>query len=95
MQQLTIDILMVNGDKHQGLGVIVADQVLYSTTARKHKWGTPEQDPFLFQNFLAYAVAKRTGRYTGTWDDFCRDAAAVALHTGDDLDPTAPTTGGI
>lgn len=95
MQQFILDILMTDGTRHEGLRAIVADQVLYSSVARKHEWGSPQEDQLLFQNFLAYAVAKRTGVFAGSWDAFCEQAAAVALTHGDALDPTTPTTGAI
>lgn len=95
MQQFTLDILMTDGTRHEGLRAVVADQVLYSTVARKHGWGSPQEDQLMFQNFLAYAVAKRTGLFAGSWDAFCEQAAAVALDHSEAVDPTTPTIGGI
>ncbi|WP_115685950.1 hypothetical protein [Corynebacterium senegalense] len=77
MQQITVNVLMVDGTEHRDVKIILADQVAFSTTRQRHKWPTMEDDPVLFGSFVAFSSLKRTGAFTGTWTEFTEQCAQV------------------
>lgn len=62
--------------------VLLADKLLYETTARKHDW-TFDPNSLTGQVFLAWAAAKRTGKTTATFEEF-RDSQAVDVFLTND-----------
>lgn len=65
------------------------DLVRFDITRPKHGWPDPETAPMLWTTFIAWAAAKRTGVYEGTWEDWSnRDALDVELGGDVDVDPT-------
>ena len=92
MQHFVFNIDMVDGTEHRDVVATIADQVLFSTTRAKHKWPSFQDDPLLFQNFLAFAALRRTGAFAGGWDAFVAAALAVELLDQEDVDPTETVT---
>ncbi|QFG13042.1 tail assembly chaperone [Gordonia phage Schiebs] len=92
MQHFIFNIDMTDGTEHRNVAATIADQVAFSTTRARHKWPTMQDDPLLFQNFLAFSALRRTGAFAGGWDDFAAQALAVELVEAADVDPTVPTT---
>ncbi|MCQ4120404.1 hypothetical protein [Rhodococcus tibetensis] len=97
INRFVFDVEMVDGTVHRNVTAIVADQMAYSSTRRKHKWDGPQEDPLLFANFLAFSALRRNGLFDGGFDAFCNAAAAVAEIGDDDeaevariVDPTSP-----
>lgn len=72
----------------------IRDQVNYSDAAGKRKWRSMTDDPLMFQNYLAFSAARRTGKHRGTWDEFCDTIAEVEVDEDDEeVDPTPPAIG--
>lgn len=91
---MKLTITPVDGEPYV-VTTTIRDQVNYSDAAGKRKWRGVSDDPLLFQNYLAFSAARRTGRHTGTWDQFLDTVAEVELDEEDDEDPTAPAIGPI
>lgn len=90
--KITVDVEMLDGTEHEGIRVIGADLIRHADTAKRHKWGSLEDDPMRAQFFLGYAAMTRTGQYpkdTG-FDQFIEEVAMVAADFGDG-DATDPT----
>lgn len=66
------------------------DRVRFDMTRSKHKWPDAESAPILWLTFVAWACARRTGAYAGTWDDWSeRDALDIDVADDEaDVDPT-------
>lgn len=69
------------------------DRVRWDMTAAKHGWPKFTDAAFLGMTFLAWAALKRTGKYSGTWEEFrdndcvdidMTDADGQALEADDD-----------
>ncbi|MCP2281063.1 hypothetical protein [Nocardia amikacinitolerans] len=88
--RIVVDVAMLDGTEHLGVQTTVADQMAYARTRRTHKWDSPQDDPITFVNFLAFAALRRTGAFTGGWDEFVAQAAAVSETARDEVDPTSP-----
>lgn len=89
--KITVDIEMLDGTEYEDIRVIAADMIRHSDVARRHKWGSMEDDPMRAQIFLGYAALTRLGHYPADkgFDDFVADCAWVAGDFGDDaVDPT-------
>lgn len=97
MQKITVDVEMLDGTVHEDVRIIMADLMAYSDTARKHGWGSIQDDEIRSQAFLAYAALGRIGKIDRTtygFNDFINDCAMVYADFGDDVDPTQPATQG-
>ncbi|GAA0898700.1 hypothetical protein GCM10009551_107060 [Nocardiopsis tropica] len=86
----TIIINPVSGPKYQ-VQTIIADQVAFSHKRRQAKWPAIADDPLLAQNYIAFAAARREGKFTGTWDDFGLQTAEVTEEEIDDDEFTTVT----
>jgi hypothetical protein len=92
--RMTADVEMLDGSTHEGLRIIAADLIRHSDVARRHNWGSLEDDPLRAQLFLAYAAMTRLNLYpadTG-FDQFIDECAMAMVgddsDDGDELDPT-------
>ena len=99
MQKIWLDVEMLDGTMHKNVRIILADIIDYSDTARRHGWGTIEDDRIRATAFMAYAALGRMGyidRTTYGFNDFVSDVAMVYgdLDGGDAVDPTQPATPG-
>jgi hypothetical protein len=47
--------------------------------------------PFTFARFISFRAAKRNGKYTGTWDEFCDQC--VSVESLDEEDAPQPDPG--
>lgn len=99
MQKIWLDVEMLDGTMHENVRIILADIIDYSDTARRHGWGTIEDDQIRATAFMAYAALGRMGyidRTTYGFDEFVSDVAMVYgdLDGGDAVDPTQPATPG-
>jgi hypothetical protein len=63
------------------------EYVAWDKTAIKHKW-SPQNQPFLFASFLAFAGARREGLYVGTFDAFLEACEDVTELKAEATDPT-------
>lgn len=91
MQQMTVNVLMVDGTEHANVPVILADQVGFSSARQRHKWPTMQDDPVLAGGFMAFLAMKRLGLFTDSWDQFTASVASVSSDDDgedDGLDPT-------
>lgn len=88
--RIVLNVEMLDGTEHLDVHTTVADQMAYARTRRTHKWDAPQDDPLTFVTFLAFAALRRTGAFTGGWDDFVAQAAAVAETERDEVVPTNP-----
>lgn len=89
--KITVDVEMLDGNTYEDLRVIGADLIKHADVAKRHKWGSIEDDPMRAQFFLGYAAMTRTGNYDRNkgFDEFIEDVAMVAGDFGDDaVDPT-------
>lgn len=84
---MRFNVEMVDGTRHENVQAIVADQVKYSTTARKHKWPSASEDPLTFGYFVAFAAMYRLGLFTEGWEAFQNATADVELIEDPDPDP--------
>lgn len=67
------------------------DLVRWDITRQKHGWGSMEDAPMLWATFVAWAAAKRTGVYEGTWDTWAnQDCLSVDFDVEglEEVDPT-------
>lgn len=99
MQKILLDVEMLDGTMHEDVRIILADIIDYSDTARRHGWGTIEDDQIRATAFMAYAALGRMGhidRTTYGFNDFVSDVAMVYgdLDGADAVDPTRPATPG-
>lgn len=99
MQKILLDVEMLDGTIHNDVRIILADIIDYSDTARRHGWGTIEDDEIRAAAFMAYAALGRMGhldRTTYGFDQFVNDVAMVYgdPYGGDAVDPTRPATPG-
>ncbi|MBF6483842.1 hypothetical protein IU431_06680 [Nocardia otitidiscaviarum] len=90
IQRNYVSVAMLDGTEHQNIPTIVADEMLYASTRRRLKWDPPQDDPITFNNFMGYAALRRSGAFSGSFDDFERAAAKVVLEEGEPVDPTNP-----
>lgn len=94
-----VDVLLANGDQHTAK-LTVPDQIQWSRTSRARNW-SPD-DEILAQTFMVWHALKRSGDYSGSWEEFSeRDAEWVAEHDAEDdeddlegseQDPTVPAS---
>ncbi|AVJ48761.1 hypothetical protein SEA_SALLYSPECIAL_13 [Gordonia phage SallySpecial] len=64
------------------------DRVRWDMTAAKHKWPAFTEAPFLGLTFLAWAAMRRTGQYTGTFEQFSEtDCVDVTAPEEDEAEP--------
>lgn len=73
-----------------------ADRIGYSFHAQRYGWpklGAADLDYELWQTFLLWHAAHRTGQYVGTWDDFVGKDCEVCQPDaqGEEVDPTPAT----
>lgn len=99
MQKILLDVEMLDGTTYNDVRIILADIIDYSDTARRHGWGTIEDDQIRASAFMAYAALGRMGcidRTTYGFDQFVTDVAMVYgdLDGGDAVDPTQPAIPG-
>lgn len=59
------------------------DRVRWDLTSTRHKWPSFQDAPFLGMTFLAWAAMKRTGLYSGPWEEF-RDSDCVMVEDTSD-----------
>lgn len=97
MNKILLDIEMVDGTVYEDVRIILADMIAYSDTARRHGWGSLEDDKIRAMAFMSYAALGRLGkldRMTYGFEQFTQDCAMVSGDFGDAVDPTPSTTQG-
>lgn len=92
IQRIIIDVAMIDGTEHTGVVVTTADRMKLAATARRHKWGTLQDDPDRSITFLAWAALTRRGVFSGTWDDFVNQSETVTSPEAEDVPPTVTAT---
>lgn len=93
IQRIVVDVAMLDGTEHNAITVTTSDRMKLANTARRHKWGTLQDDPDRSITFLAYAALSRLGLFSGSWDDFVNASETVtAPDEAETVDPTATTT---
>lgn len=96
MKTSHIDIEMTNGDVHTQVRIVAADRIALENTSRSKGWRFGQSDStHLYQQqvFLGWHALKRTGEYTGTFEDFRdRDHLDSDILRGEAVlgDPTPP-----
>lgn len=81
IKQPRIDVLMSDGEQHE-VALSIPDQIQWSRTSRSRGWAP--DDELLAQTFMVWHALKRTGAYTGTWEEFSEgDAVWLAEHEDD------------
>lgn len=69
-----------------------ADYMRYEQTAKRHKWGSMQDNPAIWEIFVGWCALVRTGQYGGTWEQFTAPGGAESAVNVDgelfDLDPT-------
>lgn len=88
IQQIIADIKMIDGTEHTGVVIVTADRMKLAETARRHKWGTLQDDPDRSITFLAWHALVRRGQFTGTFADFVDQSETVTAPEAVDVDPT-------
>lgn len=58
------------------------DRVRWDMTAARQGWPSFSDAAFLGMTFLSFAALKRTGQYTGTWEEF-RDTDCADIEMTD------------
>lgn len=90
--KISVSVEMLDGNEYDDMRVISADLIRHSEVAKRHNWGSLEEDPMRAQIFMGYAAMTRLGNYPSDrgFDDFVNECAGVAADFGDgeDLDPT-------
>ena len=61
MQKILLDVEMLDGTVHSDVRIILADIIAYSDAARRHGWGSPDDDQIRASAFMAYAALGRIG----------------------------------
>lgn len=86
MQKKYATVEMADGTTYTDLRIVYADQIKYAETARRHKWGSPEDDAIRFGGFLAYAAMTRLGHYPSDkgFDEFVAEVADIDVEVPDD-----------
>lgn len=92
IQRIIIDARMLDGTEHTGVIVTTADRMKLAATARRHKWGTLQDDPDRSITFLAWAALSRNGLYPRDFDTFVNESETITAPDVVDVDPTTPTT---
>lgn len=93
IQRIRVDVAMLDGTEYNNLVVVTADRMRLAATARRHQWGTLQDDPDRSVTFLAWCAMARLGHFTGTWDDFVLASETVTSPDVDDeVDPTRQAT---
>lgn len=64
------------------------DFVAWDLVRAKRKWPAASEAPFLLNTFLAFAAAKRSGAYLGTFETFEAAVDFVKMERGDAAPPT-------
>jgi hypothetical protein len=80
------------------VGTRLVDHNMWDTTRAKHGWPKPDEAPFTWQGFLAWAASRRTGLIDPelTWERFlteCLGVESLDDDTGKVADPTPPGVG--
>lgn len=90
MQRIVVDVEMIDGRKYEKVRVFLADMIRYSDVARRHKWGSMEEDTIRAISFMAYAAMVRTGLYDGDkgFDEFAAEVAWIENEESEPVDPT-------
>ncbi len=90
---MKIIVYPVQGEKFT-VSTILADQVAFENTARVRQWGTLQESPMRAAAFLSWKAATRTGKFEGTFEDWCDSVYDATIDTkdflGGDTTPTKP-----
>lgn len=92
LQRIVVDVRMLDGNEHSGVVVTTADRMKLAAVARRHKWGTLQDDPDRSITFLAWSALHRLGHYALDFDSFVNDSETVGAPDVEAVDPTMPTT---
>ena len=73
------------------LQCIGRDMQMAETLFARHKqWGKISDAPIRFQTVIAFYAMKRTGNYSGSFDQFESDLLEVTEAGEEEADPTSP-----
>lgn len=93
IQRILVDVAMLDGTEHHDIVVTTADRMKLAATARRHKWGTLQDDTDRSITFLAWAALNRNGLYANTFDAFVNESETVtAPEEPETVDPTTTAT---
>lgn len=88
---MKIIVYPVQGEKFT-VSTILSDQVAFENTARVRQWGTLQESPMRAAAFLSWKAAVRTGKFEGTFEDWCDSVYDATIDTKDFLGgDTTPT----
>lgn len=72
------NVELIDGTIYEDVRITFADRLRYEATAKARGW-QPDKQPMTGAGFLAWAALTRTGRYTGSYAEFCADVVDVQL----------------
>lgn len=92
IQRIIADVRMLDGTEHEGVVITTADRMKLAETARRHKWGTLQDDSDRSITFLAWHALVRLGKFAGNFDQFVQQSETVTAPEAQDVDPTQTAT---
>ena len=81
------------GGKAYDLRIISPDMAKYDRARGAEDWPKASDAPFLFQQFIAWAAAKRTQQTDLTWSEFCDTADVQVTDSDVSADPMSAVHG--
>lgn len=85
-----ITYVLAEGDPERTVQPINADLLRWDRTRNAKKWPGPDDAPFLWLTFLAWAALKRQGDIDMSLEDFETQCLSVAAYGDVTVDPTQP-----
>ncbi|NHP18429.1 hypothetical protein G8767_33480 [Rhodococcus sp. IC4_135] len=95
VQRIIVNVEMEDGTVHENVKTNISDQMKTAAMQRKQKWGSAVEDPVSFTNYITFIALYRQGLFTGSWEAFCNEAAAIEQVETEDIDPTTATPSNV
>ena len=92
IKRTVMDVLMLDGTEYQGVVVTLRDQIAAEEVSGRHNWGGTDKAPVRMGAFSVYSAMRRTGHFSGTYDDFQNAVETVSPVEVVDVDPTQTST---
>jgi hypothetical protein len=89
MKRLDVHATLFDGTELKATTAL-RDYILFETTAKRQKppWGGITENPTRWEAFVSWAALRRTGQYTGGFDQFLDEVEVVDASSEEDVDPT-------
>lgn len=71
-----------------------ADYMRYEQTAKRHKWGSMQENPAIWEIFVGWCALVRTGQYSGSWESFANPNDPDAVNVDGEMFDADPTLSG-